>query len=129
MYSNFIIRIVVFLESPVVTSLDFTFGNGTPLTLSCSSINSPPTEVLWERDNETLSLNFKPGGYQMTQVVVNHVTSAYVSTLTIDDVLDDVVGEYSCAITNSIGMSNYYSATFKGMVNFSVLTIFCHKIK
>ena len=70
----------------MVTDLDFTFEEDTPFSLLCYSHNSPPTTVFWSKDNEKISLEGSDG-YQMTQVVVDRGTSAYVSTLTMNGVL------------------------------------------
>ena len=101
----------------MVTDLDFTFEGNTPFSLLCYSHNSPPTNVMWEKDNETISLDSSSSGYKMTQVVVDRGMSAYVSTLTMDGVLENVVGEYSCTIANSIGTSDTISATIERKSN------------
>ena len=100
-----------------MTDLDFSLGEDTPLSLFCFSLNSPPTKIVWEKDNMTLSLDSSSGKYTTSKMLVNRTTSAYVSTLTVDGVLEDVVAEYSCTVVNSIGTSNTFSITIKRMDN------------
>ena len=109
-----VVVVVVVLGRPVMTMLDFSLGENT-LSLFCSSLNSPPTEILWEKNSKKLTLNGSSVRYKTSQVVVNRTTSAYVSNLTMDGVLDDVVGEYSCTVVNTIGTSNTISTTIKCM--------------
>ena len=113
----------------MVTDLGFTFEEDTPFSLLCYSHNSPPTNVVWEKDNEILSLDSSSSRYKMTQVVVDRATSAYVSTLTMDGVLENVVGKYTCTITNSIGTSNKFSSTVKRTLYYLILLVaasYCH---
>ena len=98
-----------------MTDLDFSLGGDTPFSLFCFSLNSPPTEILWEKDSATLSLDSVSGRYKTSQILVNRTTSAYVSTLTMDGVLENVVAEYSCTVVNTIGISNTFSITVKRM--------------
>ena len=96
-----------------MTKVEFTLGGEVAFVLSCSSKNSPPTEVLWRKNGKLLSLSDTLSGYKMSQVLVDRVTSAYISTLTMDGVLDDVVGEYSCTVVNSLGTSNTSNTTIE----------------
>ena len=95
----------------MVTSLDAYIGGKIPFVLTCESQHSPPTEVIWGKDGQLIDLNDNVSDYKMTQVLVNRVTSTYKSTLTKDGVLDDVVGEYSCTVVNSLGTSNTRNTT------------------
>ena len=114
-HNGLVIIIVVGLGYPVVTDLDFSLGGDTPFSLFCSSLNSPPTEILWGKDSQKLSLDSGSGRYKTNQMLVNRATSGYVSSLTMVGVLDDVMGEYSCTVVNSIGTSNTLSITIKRM--------------
>ena len=98
-------------ELPQVINLDASLGGNTPFLLSCTSQHSPPTKVIWEKDGQELPINDNVSDYKMTQVLVNRVTSTYISTLTKDGVLDDVVGEYSCTVVNSLGTSSTRNTT------------------
>ena len=86
-------------------------GGKIPFQLSCFSQDSPPTEVIWEKDGQRIHLNGSKDGYGMTQVLLDKLTSSYVSSLTMDGLLDDVVGEYSCTVVNSLGSSNTMNTT------------------
>ena len=83
-------------------------------TLTCTSTGSPPTNVKWMKDGETLITNGTM--YSLTQTLVDRVTSTYNNTLTIEASFIDVVGEYSCKVVNSIGTSNVQSTEIRGRV-------------
>ena len=104
---------LVLIEQPSVTNLTVSLGGDIPFQLSCFSQDSPPTEVIWEKDGQRIHLNGSKDGYRMTQVVMDRLTSSYVSSLTMDGMLDDVVGEYSCTVVNSLGSSNTTNTTIK----------------
>ena len=44
---------------------------------------------------------------------MNRTTSAYNNTLTINATIEDVIGEYSCTVSNDLG-SSYENTTVKG---------------
>ena len=82
-------------------------------TLSCISYNSPPTNVIWERDEKRIYFNNT--SYQSSQMLMNRITSAYNNTLTINATIEDVMGEYSCTVTNSLGSSAKLNRAVKGI--------------
>ena len=81
-------------------------------TLTCTSTGSPPTNVTWMKDGETLITNGTT--YSLTQTLVDRVNSTYKNTLTIEANVEYVVGEYSCKVANSIGTSNMQETDIKG---------------
>ena len=84
-------------------------------TLSCVSYDSPPTEVIWERDGERIYFNDTSSDvYHSNQVLLNRTTSAYNNTLTINATIEDVRGDYSCTVLNSVGQSDKLIKTVKG---------------
>ena len=84
--------------------------------LSCVSYNSPPTNVIWERDGERIYFNDTSyAQYQSSQMLMNRTTSAYNNTLTINATIEDVIGEYSCTMTNSFGSSSKLKMDVKCM--------------
>ena len=98
-------------------------GGKIPFQLSCFSQDSPPTEVIWEKDGQRIHLNGSKDGYRMTQVLLNKLTSSYVNSLTMDGMLDDVVGEYSCTVVNSLGSSNTMNTTINRKYQLPVSSI------
>ena len=84
-------------------------------TLSCVSYDSPPTEVIWERDGERIYFNDTSSDvYHPNQVLLNRTTSAYNNTLTINATIEDVEGNYSCTVLNSVGQSDRLFKTVQG---------------
>ena len=45
---------------------------------------------------------------------MNRTTSTYYNTLTVNGTIEDVIGEYSCTVVNSLGSSNTLTKTIKG---------------
>ena len=58
-----------------------------PSTISCLSCDSPPTDVIWEKDGERIYSN-SSSIYQLTQTLVNRKTSTYNNTLTINGTIE-----------------------------------------
>ena len=81
-------------------------------TFSCVTQGSPPTQVTWERDG--VEIYWNNTFYQFGQAVVDRATSVYNNTLTVKSITEDVVGEYSCTATNSLGTSNRLTKAVKG---------------
>ena len=82
-------------------------------TLTCTSTGSPPTTVTWTKDGVTLPTDETI--YSFTQTLVDRATSTYNNTLTIDASFVDVIGNYSCSVSNSIGTSSVQETEIKGM--------------
>ncbi len=76
--------------------------------LNCTTSSSPSTQVIWRKDGQQIQLS---DGYKTSQYLLDRVSSSYMSTLSMDGVLDDVVGEYSCTVTNTLGTSNTRNVT------------------
>ena len=82
-------------------------------TLSCISYGSPPTEVLWERDGEMI---LQDDVYKYSQSLVERTTSTYNNTLTINGTIEDIAGDYSCTVSNTLGTSNKVTKAVMGMI-------------
>ena len=69
----------------------------------------------WERDGEELYQN-DTANYEFSQTLVDRTTSTYNNTLTINGTIEDVVGEYSCIVSNTLGTSDTVMKAVKGTV-------------
>ena len=97
--------------APRVTTLERSISSSFT-TLTCTSTGSPPTTVTWTKDGVTLPANETI--YSFTQTLVDRATSTYNNTLTIDASFVDVIGNYSCSVSNSIGTSSVQETKIKG---------------
>ena len=75
---------------------------------------------MWERDGERIYQN--DTNYQFSQILVERTSSTYNNTLTINGTIEDVVGEYSCTVSNTLGSSNELIKTVKGIFNWLELS-------
>ena len=100
-----------FPAPPTCSNVDYTSSDGLH-TISCVTHGSPPTKVTWEKDGEEIYMN--DTFYQFSQALVNRTTSTYNNILTINATIEDVVGEYSCTATNSLGSSDKLTEVVKG---------------
>lgn len=99
---------------PYCPAIEYSLTDGIH-TLSCASYNTPPTQVIWEKDGERIHSNdTSHGTYTPNQVLLNRTTSAYNNTLTINATIEDVIGEYSCTVLNSVGSSDELTKAVKG---------------
>ena len=88
--------------SPNITNLTY---NDHSRTLTCTSTGGPATTVTWKRDKMVITLN---ATHQQTKKLVDPVTGAYQTVLTIDPILNQssIVGTYSCTVENDKGKSS-----------------------
>ncbi len=70
------------------------------LSLVCVSNGGPASEVVWTRDGATVST-----GYTLTQTVTDPVMASYENVLTATTIAD-LVGTFTCTVSNSRGTSN-----------------------
>ena len=92
--------------------------------ITCSSYNSPPTQVIWEKDGKEIHVeNSKM--YHFSQTLVNRTTSAYSNDLTIMASAKDAMGKYACSMVNSFGRSTKLSTTITG-IHFGRVAVLIH---
>ncbi len=83
--------------------------NRAGLTLMCVSNGGPASEVMWTRNGATVST-----GYTLTQTVTDPVTASYENVLTATTIAD-LVGTFTCTVSNIRGTSNTVSFSFNGV--------------
>lgn len=84
--------VIVFLAVEVSFSgIDITNGSSPPFTLTCVSMNLPPTAVEWRLDGEGLT------NISTTTVLDDRVTTQYTHKLT---VTERKGGNYECIVTS-----------------------------
>ena len=89
--------------APNVTS--FQRANSTTnFTLNCTSTNSPATNVTWLKSGSTLLANGVKNRFYQT--VTSRRSSTYQNILVVDDDIEDIIGNYTCNVTNRFGNSN-----------------------
>ncbi len=81
-------------------------------TLVCKTTNSPPTNVLWTKDG--VPMNMTGTAHKLTQIVIDRSRSTYKNYLEVEDSIDKLPGEYSCAVNNIFGNSSEATITGKG---------------
>ncbi len=70
------------------------------LTLTCVSNGGPASEVVWTKDGYAVST-----GYTLTQTISYSPTTSYENVLTASSIAD-LVGNFTCTVSNSRGTSN-----------------------
>ena len=63
------------------------------------------------KDGDTLDIDGVK--YKTYQTVTNRRTSTYQNTLVVDDVIENITGNYTCRVTNKFGSSSR-DLTIKG---------------
>lgn len=88
---------------PVIQSLTASTQGLYPFfTLNCSSSNSAPTQVAWQRDGQILTPNTL--NYSTTQILKDGRSSSYDNLLVIyTSNVNENSGQYGCTIENAIG--------------------------
>ena len=101
----------MFIAAPRVTSLRRT-NSTTNLTLACTSTFSPATNVTWMKDGDTLAIDGVK--YQTYQRVTDRRSSTYQNILVVDDVIENITGNYTCRVTSIFGSSSRVLTVSKG---------------
>ncbi len=96
-------------------------GNASPFALTCTSTGSPPTNVVWKKDGSIIAIDGT--AFTLTSTVVNRKTSTYKNILTIAKEYVNLLGEFSCAVHNTIGRSTTEIKSLEGKPAKSML--FC----
>ena len=76
-----------------------TVNVGDPLTLSCTSRDSPPDTFTWRKDNDPTVLQFT----SITAVDYTSTSAVFRADYSIDSVTTSDSGTYTCAVSNPIG--------------------------
>ena len=91
------------LAAPSITSFQYA-SSATKVTLTCTSTNSPATNVSWMRDGETLLIDGVKN--QFYQTVTSRRSSTYQNILIMNDAIENTTGIYTCNVTNVVGSSS-----------------------
>ena len=83
----------------------------TVFTLNCSSSGSPPTNVVWTKDGEVVSMNET---FSAIQYLRDGVTARYDSVLMISMQPSEVIGRYTCSVDNMISVPSEQTLTLQG---------------
>ena len=76
-------------------------------TITCTSTGGPASEVIWSKDNKSISMAFNEEGlYEHSQIIINTISAAYENRLRIVDKSSKAAGTYTCEVTNSRGSTN-----------------------
>ena len=84
--------------APTISDLDF---DAASRTLTCTSTDSPATTVTWTRDSDALTVDGTT--YSMDQTVTDRSASTYENVLTISSEVTNIVGNYTCTVSNALG--------------------------
>ena len=84
------------------SSSTVTVNVGSPLTLSCTSRNSPPDTFTWRKDNGPTVLQ----STSITPVYYNKTSAVFCANYSVDSVTASDSGTYTCTVTNPIGNSS-----------------------
>ena len=76
--------------------------------MTCVSNGGPASEVVWTRNGTTVST-----GYTLTQTVTDPATATYENVLTATTIAD-LVGTFTCTVSNSRGTSNTAEIVLNG---------------
>ena len=82
------------------------------LTLTLETRTAPPTEITWQRNGMNLTVDGST--VQMTLTVTNRGSSYFVSTLSINDDPDHVIGNYTVIVGNKFGQSTSSTISIEG---------------
>lgn len=94
---------LLFTAAPKVQSLQQTEQCGSAFCLSCISTGSVASFVDWMKNGELLNTNGRNNIYSTVQLLKDSTTSTYENMLLVDSIVDIILGEYLCVVSNTIG--------------------------
>ena len=87
-------------EGPSISSLTYDEDSR---TLTCVSIGSPPTRVVWMKDGLNLTTDRSSPHYSFSQTVTDRAASTYSNVLTVrQSAPGGVAGTYTCTVFNEL---------------------------
>ena len=78
----------------------------TSQTITCTSTGGPATDVTWYKDNVQIIIPNERGTYNYSQIIVNTTSATYENRLRIIEKSSEVIGNYTCKVTNVRGGMN-----------------------
>ena len=69
----------------------------------CTSFSGPVTNVIWSKDNKSISMAPNEGLYEHSQIIINTTSATYENRLRIIDKSSEAAGNYTCQVTNTRG--------------------------
>ena len=81
------------------SSSNVTVNVGSPLTLNCTSLGSPPDTFTWRKDINPTVLQ----STSITAVDYNSTIAVFRANYSIDNITTSDYGTYTCTVTNPIG--------------------------
>ena len=85
------------LDTP--SSSNLTVHIGSPLTLSCTSRDSPPDTFTWKKNNDPTILQ----STSITAMDYTNTSAVFRANYSVDNVTTSDAGTYTCNVTNPIG--------------------------
>ena len=114
MYEHDIILIFVFLarNAPIIYSFGHTRSSNSILSFTFQTRTAPPTDVLLQRNG--LNLTIDGNTIQMTQTITNRYNTYYNNIISIHDEADNVIGNYTIVVENSVGQITSDTISIEG---------------
>lgn len=77
-------------------------NSNSTFSISCNSVGSPPTTIVWTKDENELTVDGST--IEALQSITDRGLSRYRNVLNINNQQpDDLVGAYTCVVTNALG--------------------------
>ena len=120
-YGFFLFYVILYTAAPRISppssTSNITAVAGTPLTLSCTSVNSPPDTFTWRKDSGPII-----NSTSITTVTHTNTSAVFRADYSINSITTSDSGTYTCIVTNPIGTDNKtINVTVTGMWMHSVL--------
>ena len=98
---------------PVIVNVKYGLNSEGNYAVTCTTSGSPPTSVTWTRNGVPVSKD--ENVYKTIQILVDRNETIYENLLVISGSFEDVIGEYSCTVENSLETSGPINKTIKGL--------------
>ena len=94
--------IITTLGSPSISGLiNYSSSTSTSITFVINTRNAPPSSIKWYRDDTLVDIN--GNSTDMSVRVTNRQSSYFETSLTVCDSPDNVIGTYTCEVSNRLG--------------------------
>ena len=99
------------IETAPVSVLSLQETSADDFSLNCSSTGSPPTNITWTKDGETVTMN---ENFTAIQYLRDGVTARYDNILIISLPPAEVIGTYTCSIHNLVSVPSEETLVIQG---------------
>ena len=109
---QFLFSFIIARDAPTIHNFEHTQSSDSILSFTFETRTAPPTDIILQRNG--LNLTIDGSTIQMTQTIANRYNAYYNNTISIYDDPDNVIGDYTIVVGNSVGENTSDTISIEG---------------